>query len=396
MIELEQGLTKRLKELRVRVDTPDGDTLFLRNVPANEERFNKSRTNLLIKRPHAGQPFIVCVDEDLEYTGTDSALIHAFTAAHRQQGWRVIYLAGGSSADCQQVIENALGVVGFDGHEPVMEPVISQATSGDDEARLLASFATDISRRVSDESSDGPVEPTVGRDDKVDEVVTSLSQWKPRLAVIHGASGVGKTNLLYAVARKLAERASPLRLLSVDLGVLMAGTLFDSERENLLTGLLKEASLAEPPIVLALEHLELAVVGVPRGQWLLAQALDQGLKMIGTLLNAAFLEVTPLARRMQLVELAEPWPEEIDVVLLSHRDQIAQHHQVRIDDAIVRAANENARWLSGAMPATAITLLDIAAAKAAGAGKPEVTFSDIYLSCSMFPQAVNAEEPRAQ
>ncbi|MDX6614675.1 MAG: ATP-dependent Clp protease ATP-binding subunit ClpB [Blastocatellia bacterium] len=391
MIELEQSLTKRLKELRVRVDAPDGDTLFLRNVPANEERFNKSRTNLLIKRPHAGQPFIVCVDEDLEYTGTDSALIHAFTAAHRQQGWRVIYLAGGSSADCQQVIENALGVVGFDGNEPVMEPVVATTAPGADEARLLASFATDIS----DLAGDGAVEPTVGRDEKIDEVVTSLSQWKPRLAVILGASGVGKTNLLYAVARKLSQRESPLRLLAVDLGVLMAGTLFDSERENLLAGVLKEALLAEPPVVLALEHLELAVVGVPRGQWLLAQALDQGLKMIGTLLNASLLELTPLARRMQLVELSEPWPEEIDVVLLSHRDQIAQHHQVRIDDAIVRAANENARWLSGAMPATAITLLDIAAAKAAGAGKHEVTVSDIYLSCSMFPQEMGAEEPRA-
>lgn len=391
MIELGQSLAKRLKELRVRVDAPDGDTLFLRNVPANEERFNKSRTNLLIKRPHAGQPFIVCVDEDLEYTGTDSALMRAFTAAHRQQGWRVIYLAGEPSGDCQQVIENALGVVGFDGHEPVMEPVVSTAAPGDDEARLLASFATDISSLAGDET----VEPTIGRDEKIEEVVTSLSQWKPRLAVILGASGVGKTNLLYAVARKLSQRGSPLRLLAVDLGVLMAGTLFDSERENLLSGVLKEASLSDPPVVLALEHLELALVGVPRGQWLLAQALDQGLKMIGTVLNASLLELTPLARRMQLVELAEPWPEEIDVVLLSHRDQIAQHHQVRIDDAVVRAANENARWLSGAMPATAITLLDIAAAKAAGAGKPEVTFSDIYLSCSMFPQAVGAEEPRA-
>jgi len=391
MIELGQSLEKRLKELRVRVDAPDGDTLFLRNVPANEERFNKSRTNLLIKRSHAGQPFIVCVDEDLEYTGTDSALVRAFTAAHCQQGWRVIYLAGENHGDCRQVIENALGVVGFDGHEPVMEHVVSNTAPADDEARLLASFATDISRLT----SEGTLEPTIGRDEKIDEVVTCLSQWKPRLPVILGASGVGKTNLLYAVARKLSQRGSPLRLLSIDLGVLMAGTLFDSERENLLSGVLKEASLAEPPVVLALEHLELALVGVPRGQWLLAQALDQGLKMIGTLLNASLLEVTPLARRMQLVELAEPWPEEIDVVLLSHRDQIARHHQVRIDDAIVSAANENAQWLAGAMPATAITLLDIAAAKAAGAGKHEVTVSDIYLSCSMFRQAVGAEEPRS-
>ena len=262
MLELEQHLEKRLKQLRVRIDSPDGNTLFLRNVPANTGCFNKPRTNLLIKRPHAGQPYIVCVDEDLEYTGTDSAIVRAFTAAHRQQGWRVIYLDAGTQEDSHSLVENALRVLGFDGDEPVMDHAASDSrTADDDGGRLLASFATDISKQV----SEGTVEPTIGRDDKVDEVITSLLQWQARLAVIVGPSGVGKTNLVYAVARRMSQREISSRVLSVDLGVLMAGTLFDSERESLLANLFKEARLAEPSVVLVLEHLELALIGVPRG-----------------------------------------------------------------------------------------------------------------------------------
>jgi ATP-dependent Clp protease ATP-binding subunit ClpA len=390
MFELEETLQRKLEELRVRIETPDADTLFLRNVPANEDCFSKSRTNLLIKRPHAGQPFIVCVDEDLEYTGDDSGLLRVFTAAHRQQGWRVIYLDGGAPADTQDLIENALCVLGFDGADPVLSHSSNaerspQVVSG----RLLAAFATDLTVQASEANA----EPTIGRDDKVEEVVTALRQWQARLPVIVGPSGVGKTNLLLAVAGKLRQRDDNSRLLSVDLGVLMAGTLFDSERENLLSALLNEARENDSHDVLALEHIDLALVGVPRGQWLLAQALDQGVKLVGTLL-AAPLPATPrLSRRVQLVELTEPWPEEMATILFALRERIAGHHQVRIDDSTVHAVIRNADSIAGSLPARAINLLDMAVARAAGAGRTEVSLSDIYLSCSTVAQATGPEEP---
>ncbi|HUQ32706.1 MAG TPA: hypothetical protein VM095_11335 [Pyrinomonadaceae bacterium] len=392
MFELEQNLEKRLKQLRVRIDAPDGNTLFLRNVPANKGCFNKVRTNLLIKRPRAGQPFIVCVDEDLEYTGTDSALLRAFTAAHRQQGWRVIYLEQEQAGYSQALVEHALGVLGFDGSEPVISSAAPAAHTGEDAARgLLVSFGVDITKQV----SDGEIEPTIGRDEKIEEVITSLLQWQSRLPVILGPSGVGKTNLLYGVARRIAERDPLSRVLAVDLGVLMAGTLFDTERESLLAALFKEA-LSAPGVVLALEHLELALVGVPRGQWLLAQALDQGLKVVGTLLSAACLELAPLARRIQIVELSEPWPDEMSTVLLALRERIAEHHRVEIGEAIIRAVIENDQWTTGCLlPARAINLLDTAAARAALAGKREVSLSDVYLGCSMMTQSICTKEPHS-
>ncbi|MDT4969423.1 MAG: ATP-dependent Clp protease ATP-binding subunit ClpC [Acidobacteriota bacterium] len=383
MLELEHNLEQRLKQKRVRIDVPDSNTLFLRNVPANTGCFNKSRTNLLIKRPHAGQPFIVCVDEDLEYTGNDSAMLRAFTAAHRQAGWRVIYLEKGEASDSDTLVENALRVLGFDGNEPVIGTAIveSEVTSGE-RAGLLASFGTDITGQLEDETAD----LTIARDDKIEEVVASIMQWQSRLVVITGQSGVGKSNLLYGVARRLRDRESTARVITIDLGVLMAGTLFDSERESLLAALFEE-TLRSPDTVLGLEHLELAIGGLPHGQWLLGKALDQGIKIIGTVLDASLFDVPSLARRIQFVELTEPWPEEAVSMLMGLRGTIAAHHRVTVDESIVRAAVENAQWLAGCLPARAISLLDMAAARASLTGSAEVCLSHIYLGCSMLEQS---------
>jgi ATP-dependent Clp protease ATP-binding subunit ClpA len=383
MLELEHDLEKRLKQSRVRIDTANADTLFLRNVPAHKDCFNKPRTNLLIKRPCAGLPFLVCVDEDLEYTGTDNRVLRAFSGAHRQQGWRVIYLEQATQEDARAAVNNALRVLGFDGEEPVLESrEVERAQMDVQPGRLLTSFGIDITARV----SEGVGEPTIGREDKIAEVTGALLQWQTRLPVVKGKSGVGKTNLLYGVARRLKELRPTLSVVAVDLGTLMAGTLFESERENLLYALLGEAATATD-LVLVLEHLELALHGESRGPLLLAQALEQGLKLVGTVLDARLLEPEPLARRTQVVELTEPWPEELTEMLLALRERIAQHHRVRIDEEIVQAAIAHAQSLAGCMPAKVITPLDAAAVKASLAGSAKVSLQELYCTLSMFPQS---------
>ena len=81
MVGLEPGLKAQLNHFKVRIDSPDEDTLLLRNVPADGRCFSKARTSVLVKRPRAGLPFLVCVDEDLEYMGSDRELARAFAAA---------------------------------------------------------------------------------------------------------------------------------------------------------------------------------------------------------------------------------------------------------------------------------------------------------------------------
>ncbi|HSB09189.1 MAG TPA: AAA family ATPase [Blastocatellia bacterium] len=383
MARVEQELEKRLKQLRVRVDVPDGDTVLLRNVPANGRFFSKSRTNLLIKRPRQGLPYLICVDEDLDYTGTDSEMTRAFVGGHKQQGWRVLSVGHCAGADLRQVMEEALSVVGFDGREPelkVQAPLAEPLASG----KLLASFATEVTTSAADE-------PTIGREERTEEVASSLLQWQVRLPLIVGESGVGKTNLVRAVARKLRQLRPAFKVLSVELGAVMAGTLFDSERESLLIALLKDVTDASEAIVV-LEHLEMALLGVPRGHLLLGQALDRGARLIGTTLPGyqSRFEIEPLSRRVQVTELAEMSLGETGEVVSLLGNRIAEHHQIGIGATPLESIVEAALPLDGRFPAKAIALLDAACARAVLAGENELSLFDVYSTAARFRQDDNS------
>lgn len=389
MFALGQELVNKLKQLRVRVEIPDGDTLFLRNVPANNRFFNKARTNLLIKRPREGSPFLVCVDEDLQYTGSDSAVARAFAVAQRQQGWRVLLVDHESRRDGQdevdRVTENALKVLGFDGDEPALHPAgntMHLPLSGG----IIGAFGLNLTERT----DLGLAEQTIARIEQIENVIFCLDQRAIRLPVITGPSGIGKTNLLYGVARSLRQSPLSRELIAVDLGVMMAGTMFDSERENLLSTLLKEAAQL-PELVLALEHVELALAGVPRGQWLLSQAVDNGARLIGTSLTAVPLVIAPLTRRVCVIELAELWPDELVAILSEHCPFIAEHHCVTIDENLFPLVIETSRRFEGHLPAKAIALLDAAASHARLSCARKVGIDDIHQSVSSFRLAVNEQ-----
>lgn len=377
MIELEPALIRRLKRLRVQIEEPDPDMVVLRDVPADRRCFSKARTNLLVRRTRPGMPCLVGVDEDLEYLGEDSGLIRLFASARRQQGWRVFFLSG---EPWPGVVEQALGLLGFGASESAWQP----GAEGREKGGLLGAFAVDLSRLV----REGEAPPSVGRTDQIERVCASLMGWHGRLPLIVGESGVGKTNLLHAVARRLAESQSEMRLVLVNLGVLMAGALLESERENLVLTLLKEAAAA-PHTLLALENLEQAVVNVPHGRFLLVQALEQGLGIAGTTLPG-FLEqivVAPLARRLDVIELGELDPGLAAEALEALREQIGSRHQVLITAAMAKAALERALPLAGFLPDKALALLDAAAARAALGGASEVELYHIYLAGADFREA---------
>jgi len=377
-VSLEEELARKLKHLRVRVEMPDGDTVFLRNVPANDRFFNKPRTNLLIKRPRKGSPFLVCVDEDLQYTGSDGALVRAFNAAHRQQGWRVLLLDHEEQNAFDRVTENALKVLGSEGGEPAMQPSSFEERPPVN-GGLIGAFGVNLSQRVDQDLA----EQTIARVEKIQEVIACLQQREVRIPLITGLPGVGKTNLLHGVARCLRVSQSSVELIAVDLGVVMAGTMFDAERDNLLSTLLKEAGHA-PDLIIAMEHIELALMGVPRGQWLLSRAADTGVKLIGTSLTEVRFDISPLQRRVCMIELTEPWPEEMPEILSAHSHLIAAHHRVAIDESLLPLVIETARCLEGHLPAKAIALLDSAASHAALSQRDALNSDDIHQSASSF------------
>jgi ATP-dependent Clp protease ATP-binding subunit ClpA len=367
MIELDDNLTKRLGELRVKVETPDTDTVLMKGVPTGKGFFNKSTTNLLIKRPRRGMPLVVCVDEDLSYTGSDSGVARAFAAGAIREGWRALYVRA-SSQDFRRAVEEALRVLGFDGRAPSLltAPQVEEERS----SRLLATFGENLSELASD--------PTTGREEEAERVAACVMGWQRRMALIVGDAGTGKTNLLYEVARLLNASDCGLKIISVDLAVVFAGTLFESERESLLARLLDEA-VEESGAVVAFENAELAARVAPRGALLLVRALDRGARLVGTALTGfvSALEREPLARRLQVVELAEMSLSEAEKVILSLKDSIALHHNVEIVDEMAQAAIDESLRLAGRLPAKAIALLDAASARARLA--KEVELSSYYL-----------------
>jgi ATP-dependent Clp protease ATP-binding subunit ClpA len=322
-------------------------------------------------------PYLICVDEDLDYTGTDKALTRAFAAGQKQQGWRVLFAGHASRVDVQTVIEEALRAVGFDGREPELKPA-GPSTTTTEPGKLLASFATEV-------PTDATTEPTVGREEKVEEVVSCLLQWQVRLPLIVGESGVGKTNLVRAVARKLTYLRPAFKFLSIELGAVMAGTLFDSERESLLIALLDDVT-EQSEVIVVLEHLEMALLGVPRGHLLLGQALDRGARLIGTTLPGSLsrFKIEPLSRRVHVAELSEMGLSETGDVLRTLRDRIAGHHQIKINDTLMEAVIETALPLEGHFPAKAIALLDAAAARAVLAREDELSLFDVYNAGARF------------
>ena len=385
MLELERKLAEKLDDLRVRIDVPDEDTAVFRNVPAHRRFFNKGATNVLVKRAARGMPFLVCVDEDLEYLGSDPTLSGAFASANRQSGWRALCFAHAGD-DFQAAVENALTALGTDGQEPFLPPPRGgePTTEGKTLFSVFGTNLSDLARRQA--------ELTVGREEEIDEVASCLLRWgQARLIVVAGESGVGKSNLLQAVAGRFLIRRPEWNLVSVDMAALLAGAMFESEHEGLLARLLDQVAIS-PQTILALEHIELAV-NIPRGPLLLAGFLDKGWPLVGTILPDHYpkLRRECLARRLQVTELVELMAEQTAGVLSALQPRMAAHHRIEIDESCLPACVRVSQPLAGCFPAKALALLDAAAARSALAGANVLAADDIYSAASKFSEGLDGE-----
>ena len=224
------------------------------------------------------------------------------------------------------------------------------------------------------------IDPVIGRDDEIRRVMQVLSRRTKNNPVLIGEPGVGKTAVVEGLARRIASGDVPdslkdKRLLSLDLGALVAGAKFRGEFEERLKSVIKEVQKSEGQIILFIDELH-TIVGAGSSEGgtdasnLLKPALARGeLKAIGaTTLDEyrKYIEKdAALERRFQQVYCKEPSVEDTIAILRGLREKYEVHHGVRInDEALVAAAILSNRYITTRfMPDKAIDLVDEAASR---------------------------------
>ncbi len=237
-----------------------------------------------------------------------------------------------------------------------------------------------FSRDLTDLARQGKLDPVIGRDEEIRRVVQVLSRRTKNNPVLIGEPGVGKTAIVEGLAQRIvagdvSETLKNRRLVSLDMGALVAGAKYRGEFEDRLKAVLKEVESAEGQIILFIDELHTVVgAGAAEGAVdasnMLKPALARGLlRCVGaTTLNEyrKYIEKdAALERRFQPVMVREPNVEDTISILRGLKEKYEVHHGVRIKDtAIVAAATLSHRYISDRfLPDKAIDLIDECASK---------------------------------
>ena len=236
------------------------------------------------------------------------------------------------------------------------------------------------SRDLTTFAKEGKLDPVIGRDAEILRLIQILSRRTKNNPVLIGEAGVGKTAIVEGLAQKIAQNDVPeilsgKRVVSLDLGAMIAGSRFRGEFEERLKASIEEIQRAEGEIILMIDELHTVVgAGAAQGAMdasnMLKPALSRGeLQCIGaTTLDEYHKHIekdAALERRFAPLYVEEPTVEETIEMLQGLRDRYEAHHKVRFsDEALVAAAKLSQRYVADRhLPDKAIDLIDEAAAK---------------------------------
>ncbi|HEY4492257.1 MAG TPA: AAA family ATPase, partial [Acidobacteriota bacterium] len=246
----------------------------------------------------------------------------------------------------------------------------------EDKYQVLEKYCRDLTALA----RQGKLDPVIGRDDEVRRVMQVLSRRTKNNPVLIGEPGVGKTAIVEGLAQRIINRDIPeslkdRRLLSLDMGALIAGTKYRGEFEDRLKAVLKSITESSGQIILFIDELHTlvgagAAEGAVDASNMLKPALARGeLRCIGaTTLNEYQKHIekdAALERRFQPVYVKEPSVEDTIAILRGLKERYEIHHGVRIKDtAIIAAATLSHRYITDRfLPDKAIDLMDEAASQ---------------------------------
>ena len=240
--------------------------------------------------------------------------------------------------------------------------------------KALEKYSTDLTERA----RKGKLDPVIGRDEEVRRIIQVLNRRTKNNPVLIGEPGVGKTAIVEGLAQRIVRGDVPeslknVKLVSLDLGALVAGAKFRGEFEERLKAVLKEVEDSNGEIVMFIDELHTVVgAGATEGSMdagnLLKPMLARGvLRTIGaTTINEyrKYIEKDPaLERRFQPVMVGEPSVEDTISILRGLKEKYEVHHGIRIlDSALIQAAKLSDRYITDRfLPDKAIDLIDEAA-----------------------------------
>ena len=253
---------------------------------------------------------------------------------------------------------------------------IAPAAMGKQEA--LKKFTTDLT----EQARSGKMDPIVGRDDEIRQVVDILMRRRQNNPILVGEAGVGKTAVVEGFAQRIARGDVPpalkdVKLLVLDVGLLQAGASMKGEFEQRLRSVIDEVQASPQPIILFIDETHTLVgaggaAGTGDAANLLKPALARGtLRTVGATTFAEYkkhIEKDPaLTRRFQTIQVDEPSEERAILMMRGVASTMEKHHQVQIlDEALEAAVKLSHRYIPARqLPDKSVSLIDTACARVA-------------------------------